>query len=175
MCAHATCINEIPQYEFLRFLPLRYQFQETYPLCKRTRSTWKLRSFTDNSRTGNNVIEERQSKEQRFVPSHNCSRDETTFDAGAVKIILKKNRRVAAALAVVFGYFGIHKFYLGYKHAGIIQIIVTFALALFGSVVSANWPLCVWMMFCNIEGLNYLIVTDDEFEKTYIRNQRTFL
>lgn len=132
-------------------------------------------SFGVDATLEDNVKERKSFQETDATQNVASFQNETTIDTGAVKITIRKNRRVAAALAIFLGFLGIHKFYLGYKQAGIIQIVVTIALSLFGSMVSANWPLCVWMMFCTIEGLKYLITTDEEFNQTYIRGQRTFL
>lgn len=65
---------------------------------------------------------------------------------------------IAGLLGILLGGFGVHKFYLGYTKAGIIQIIVTFLTCGIGSVIGL------------IEGILYLVKTDEEFEETYVRN-----
>lgn len=65
---------------------------------------------------------------------------------------------IAGLLGILLGGFGVHKFYLGYTKAGIIQIIVTFLTCGIGSIIGL------------IEGILYLVKTDEEFEETYVRN-----
>lgn len=67
---------------------------------------------------------------------------------------------IAGLLGILLGGFGVHKFYLGYTKAGIIQIIVTFLTCGIGSVIGL------------IEGILYLVKTDEEFEETYVRNTK---
>jgi len=71
-----------------------------------------------------------------------------------------KNKKVAAGvLAILLGYLGVHKFYLGYTVAGIIQLCLTFLCGI-GGIIGV------------IEGILYLVKSDDEFEQTYILHQR---
>lgn len=67
---------------------------------------------------------------------------------------------IAGLLGILLGGFGVHKFYLGYTKAGIIQIIVTFLTCGIRSVIGL------------IEGILYLVKTDEEFEETYVRNTK---
>ena len=69
-------------------------------------------------------------------------------------------RLVAGILAILLGGLGVHKFYLGYTKAGIIQMIVGFLTCGAFNIVGF------------IEGILYLVKTDDEFEETYVRNYR---
>lgn len=61
---------------------------------------------------------------------------------------------VAGILAILFGYLGIHKFYLGYTREGIIQLLLGLMFGL-GGVIGI------------IEGIIYLFKTDEEFYQTY--------
>ena len=71
-----------------------------------------------------------------------------------------KNKKVAAGvLAILLGGLGIHKFYLGYTVAGIIQFCLSFLCGI-GGLIGL------------IEGILYLVKSDDEFEQTYILHQR---
>ena len=71
-----------------------------------------------------------------------------------------KNKKVAAGvLAILLGGLGIHKFYLGYTVAGIIQLCLSFLCGI-GGLIGL------------IEGILYLVKSDDEFEQTYILNRR---
>jgi TM2 domain-containing membrane protein YozV len=66
---------------------------------------------------------------------------------------------VAGILALLLGSLGVHKFYLGYTTAGILQILLTFC-----TYVGAIIPI--------IEGIIYLTKSDKEFINTYQRNEK---
>lgn len=61
---------------------------------------------------------------------------------------------IAGILAILLGYLGIHKFYLGYTKEGIIQLILGFMFGI-GGVIGI------------IEGIIYLTKSDEEFYQTY--------
>ncbi|GGD18192.1 TM2 domain-containing protein [Flavobacterium orientale] len=67
---------------------------------------------------------------------------------------------VAGVLALLLGGIGIHKFVLGYTQEGIIQIIL--------SLVSCG----ILGIIPFIEGIIYLVKTDEEFYHTYQVNKR---
>ena len=67
---------------------------------------------------------------------------------------------VAGILGILLGGFGIHKFYLGYTTAGIIQIVITIVTCGIGGLVGL------------IEGVIYLTKSDEEFVQTYIRGEK---
>lgn len=71
-----------------------------------------------------------------------------------------EKKLVAGLLGILLGGFGIHKFYLGYTKAGIIQIIVTLITCGVGSIIGL------------IEGVLYLVKTDEEFDQMYVHNQK---
>lgn len=66
---------------------------------------------------------------------------------------------VAGILAILLGGFGVHKFFLGYTKTGIIQLILGFMCGI-GAIIGI------------IEGVLYLTKSDEEFEETYVRNQK---
>jgi TM2 domain-containing membrane protein YozV len=66
---------------------------------------------------------------------------------------------VAGILAICLGSFGIHKFYLGYTKAGIIQIILSFLCGI-GSIIAI------------IEGVIYLTKSDADFVATYVNGKK---
>ena len=73
----------------------------------------------------------------------------------------KQKKLIAALLAIFLGWVGAHKFYLGYMKAGIIQLVVTLVTCgSIGSIVGL------------IEGIMYLVKSDDEFEATYINGDK---
>jgi TM2 domain-containing membrane protein YozV len=64
----------------------------------------------------------------------------------------------AGILGILLGGFGVHKFYLGYTKAGIIQILLSL--------------LCIGGLIGLIEGIIYLTKSDEEFDRTYVQNQK---
>ncbi len=71
-----------------------------------------------------------------------------------------EKKLVAGILGIVIGSLGIHKFYLGYKKEGIIQIILTLITFGFAGIIGF------------IEGIIYIIKTDKEFDQTYVENKK---
>jgi TM2 domain-containing membrane protein YozV len=66
------------------------------------------------------------------------------------------NKKVAAGvLGILLGAWGIHKFYLGYTKAGIIQIAATIFTCGLAGVIGL------------VEGIMYLTKSDEEFYQTY--------
>lgn len=61
----------------------------------------------------------------------------------------------AGVLALLLGGWGIHKFYLGYHGAGVIQLILTIITCGIAGIIPF------------VEGIIYLIKTDEEFIETY--------
>ncbi|GAA5101380.1 NINE protein [Chryseobacterium ginsengisoli] len=71
----------------------------------------------------------------------------------------KSEKKVTAGiLAILLGAFGVHKFYLGYTKAGILQILLSL--------------LCLGGLIGLIEGIIYLTKSDEEFDRTYVQNQK---
>ena len=71
-----------------------------------------------------------------------------------------KNHIVAGVLAILLGTLGVHKFYLGYSKEGIIMLLVTLLTFGIGAGVMAIIGL--------IEGIIYLVKTDEDFYYTYV-------
>jgi len=67
-----------------------------------------------------------------------------------------KTKMAAGLLAIFLGGFGVHKFYLGYTTAGVIQILITLVTCGIGSIVAL------------VEGIIYLTKSDAEFHQTYV-------
>jgi TM2 domain-containing membrane protein YozV len=77
------------------------------------------------------------------------------------------NRKLAAGLMAVFlGFFGIHKFVLGYTTAGVIMLVVTLATCGAGGFVMGVIGL--------IEGVIYLTKTPQEFQSTYLEGRKAW-
>lgn len=79
--------------------------------------------------------------------------------AGSIYTKEQKDKKLIAGLlgvsSIVWGGFGIHKFYLGYTKEGIIQLVLTLLCGL-GAIIGI------------IEGIIYLTKSDDEFVGTYV-------
>lgn len=67
---------------------------------------------------------------------------------------------IAGILGILLGGLGVHKFYLGYTQTGIIQLIIGVLTCGIGGIIGL------------IEGIIYLTKTDEEFEETYVTNQK---
>jgi TM2 domain-containing membrane protein YozV len=75
------------------------------------------------------------------------------------------NKKLAAGLSGIFlGFFGIHKFVLGYTAAGVIMLVVTLVTCGLGGFVMGVIGL--------IEGIIYLNKTPEEFQALYIDGRK---
>ncbi|MFB6170566.1 MAG: NINE protein [Haloarculaceae archaeon] len=70
-----------------------------------------------------------------------------------------KDRVTAGVLAILLGWMGAHKFYLGYNTMGVLY------LCFFWTGIPAVLGLA--------EGIIYLLKTDREFTETYVENRKT--
>ena len=76
-----------------------------------------------------------------------------------------KEKIVAGVFAITLGGLGIHKFYLGYKTAGIIHILIFFI-----GMIPFFIGTIVISVIAIIEGI--IIKSDEEFEYTYVVNKK---
>lgn len=67
---------------------------------------------------------------------------------------------IAGLLGILLGTFAVHKFYLGYTKVAVIQLIIGIVTCGIGGLIGF------------IEGILYLTKSDEEFEETYVRNQK---
>lgn len=78
---------------------------------------------------------------------------------------LGADKKVAAGiLGILIGGLGIHKFVLGYKTEGLIMLLGTLLTCGIAGIVFGPIGL--------VEGILYLIKSDEEFVRTYIQNKR---
>jgi TM2 domain-containing membrane protein YozV len=70
---------------------------------------------------------------------------------------------ISGILAILLGWLGVHKFYLGYTVEGVIML----ACGL-GGFLLCGFPTMAVSVIGIIEGILYLTKTDDEFVKTYV-------
>ena len=75
-----------------------------------------------------------------------------------------KSKIAAGIFGILLGWLGIHKFYLGNTVAGIVHVVLT--LLIITSPISSIIGL--------IEGILYLVKSDEEFHETYVANKRAW-
>lgn len=75
--------------------------------------------------------------------------------AGPVKSEKRLVAGLLGILGIVYGGWGIHKFYLGYTREGVIQLLLCLACGI-GTIIGI------------IEGIIYLTKSDADFEQTYV-------
>lgn len=86
-----------------------------------------------------------------------------------------EKKLVAGLLAILLGALGIHKFYLGYNKEGIILLLGTLIVLPALTIVTCGigsflYPIVVIVPL--IEGIIYLTKSDEEFDQTYVHNQK---
>lgn len=67
---------------------------------------------------------------------------------------------IAGILGILLGGFGVHRFYLGDVQGGIIRIVITFVTCGIGSLIGL------------VEGILYLVKSDEEFVEEYINQKK---
>ena len=73
-----------------------------------------------------------------------------------------EKKLAAGLLGILLGAFGANKFFLGYTNEGIIQIVLNIVTCGVATVV----PL--------IEGIIYLTMSDEQFDRTYVQNNKAW-
>ncbi len=86
----------------------------------------------------------------------------------AVDFRAPKKRVTAALFAVFGGVFGLHKFYLGYYQTGFMML----ACSVVGGILTLGLGTGISLIISLIEGLIYLMDSDEAFQKTYVRSVR---
>lgn len=71
-----------------------------------------------------------------------------------------EKKLAAGLLGILLGTFGANKFYLGYINQGIIQIVLNVVTCGIATVIPF------------IEGIIYLTMNDEQFDKTYVQNKK---
>ena len=81
-----------------------------------------------------------------------------------------KNKFIAGLLALFFGTFGVHKFYLGFNKAGLIMLACTLLCW-----VVFFLPTMIVGVIAFIEAIIYMTRSDEQFQETYeIRRKEWF-
>lgn len=79
-----------------------------------------------------------------------------------------KSKNVAGILAILFGAWGVHKFYLGYTKTGIITILISLACFIVTFGVLGTLPAIIGIY----EGIHYLLMSKEDFYFQYIENEK---
>lgn len=77
-------------------------------------------------------------------------------------------RLVVALLTIFLGCLGVHKFYLGINKVGLIYLLVS----ILGSFLFI--PTLVIGVFSLIDGVKYLMCSDEEFECVYVQGKKAW-
>ena len=73
-----------------------------------------------------------------------------------------EKKLAAGLLGILAGIVGANKFFLGYTKEGIIQIVLNICTCGAASIIPF------------IEGIIYLTMSDEQFDQTYVQNQKTW-
>lgn len=82
----------------------------------------------------------------------------------ATNLFKGKSRKKIAWIAITLGWLGIHRFKLGNKKEGIINLVITLLPVIPGGIV--------FFLIGVFEGVKYLRMSDLDFEETYISRKR---
>lgn len=80
---------------------------------------------------------------------------------------MEKQRIVAIILALLFGMYGVHWFYLNENNKGIKYLIATLIGLATCFIIIGIVPLCVIFALSIIDLFNLAIMSDDQFNEKY--------
>jgi TM2 domain-containing membrane protein YozV len=89
----------------------------------------------------------------------------------------ESKRMTAALLALFLGSLGIHKFYLGYKNAGIAYLVIWAIVSVFSIIscgIGSFFYIPMWI-FSVVEAVIYFTKTDEQFIDIYQLNKKEWL
>ncbi len=78
------------------------------------------------------------------------------------------NKIAAGVCGILLGYFGVHKFILGYTGAGLIMLLVS----VLGGILTCGISTFVIAVIGLIEGIIYLTKSDEEFVRLYVDGRK---
>lgn len=85
-------------------------------------------------------------------PNQNFNRNQGNYRS--------EKKLAAGLLGILLSPFAANKFYLGYMQEGIIQIVLNICTCGIASVVPF------------VEGIIYLTMSDEQFDRTYVQNKK---
>ncbi len=88
--------------------------------------------------------------------------------------IVRSDKKIPAGLLAIFlGYFGVHKFFLGYRRAGLTMLVLYGIGVLLSFVFGIGGILLGGLHLVSfIEGIIYLTRSDTDFYFQYVRGRR---
>lgn len=96
-------------------------------------------------------------------------RSQSNYSAPAYSSAIGAKDHVAAGLlAILLGWLGVHKFYLGYYNAAFIML----GVSILGGIVTATIAAGAIWIISIVEGVIYLTKSQTEFEQMYVANKR---
>ena len=105
-----------------------------------------------------------------FVPDGSRAREVYAISVAPSQSIQQKSKVVAGLLAVFLGWVGIHKFYLGYYRPGFVLLLVGAIGWGTGTVILGLPAVAVGI----VEGVIYLTKSDEEFERIYVHERKSW-
>ena len=85
----------------------------------------------------------------------------------------QKSKVAAGIFAILLGWLGVHKFYLGHPMAGIVMLIFGGGFFLIGLCFFPFLILsCIVSIIAIVEGILYLTKTDEVFHRIYVMGRR---
>ena len=98
-----------------------------------------------------------------------CTKCGVSFAGGSGN----KSKVAAALFGIIFGNFGVHKFYLGYKKEGIITLVISLCcIPLIAACGLGAMGLGILKVITAVEGIIYLTKSDEEFNTIYIEGRK---
>ncbi len=73
-----------------------------------------------------------------------------------------EKKLAAGLLGILLGTFGANKFFMGYINEGIVQIVLNIITCGVATVIPF------------IEGIIYLTMSDEQFDRTYVQNKKAW-
>ncbi|TXF77734.1 TM2 domain-containing protein [Chryseobacterium sp.] len=90
----------------------------------------------------------------------------------------RSEKKLAAGIfAILLGSLGIHKFYMGYINEGVILLLSTIMIIPILTLVTCGFASVIYpvvFIIPVIEGIIYLTMSDEKFDRTYIQNRKTW-
>ncbi len=78
-----------------------------------------------------------------------------------------KDKTAAGLLAIFLGFWGVHKFYLGFTSAGLVYLLIN-TIGWIVTIFLLGLPNFILGIIAFIEGIIYLTKTDEEFHQLYV-------